>query len=86
MVVTAESVAFLGGLKLLDFVSETDRDALYSSNKPSRAATATRGTTEMQISHYTPPRASIGQGKCLRALWHSPSRVSFKALGNIWKS
>lgn len=83
MVVTSESVAFLGGLKLMDFVSETDGDALCSSSKSSHAATATTGTIEVHISHYMPPNASNGQGKCPRALWHSPSRVSITALGNV---
>lgn len=86
MVITSELVAFLGGLKLLDFLSETGRDALCSSNKSSRAATAITGTMEMKISYYTPPQASTGQGKCPRALWRSPSRVSFTALDNSWKS
>ena len=61
MVVTSEPVAFLGGLKLMDFVSETDGDALCSRNKSSRAATATTGTRVMHSSRCSPAKAPQGR-------------------------
>lgn len=77
MVVTSESVAFLGELKLNLF--QKLRVMLCDQVTNPDMQPQRQQAQEMRISHYTPPRASTGQGKGPRALWHHLSRASLAA-------